>query len=313
MKQTDCTGKMPVKNMLCLLLATFLWGVAFVAQSIGGEEIDAFAYTGIRFLMGAVVLAPFIAVRRKRRSRIPDEKPGGADAGAGRRAITGGILCGIFLAAAALLQQIGIEHVDVGKAGFLTALYIILVPCLSFLLTRRSSAKVWIAAAVALCGLYCLCMEPGEAFSIGAWEGCLILCALMFAVQILLIDHFSPGVDPLEMSFVEFLTTGAIGTAAAAVQGNLTLEGISTGALLALLYSGILSSGVAYTLQVVGQRGADPSIASLIMSLEAPISAAAGFVILQQALSAWELLGCVLMSAAIVLAQLPVPDELGTG
>ena len=302
-------GRMPVKNMLCLILATFLWGVAFVAQSIGGEEIDAFAYTGIRFLMGAVVLVPFIAVRRWHGSRAAIQSRNEADTAVGRRTVTGGILCGIFLSAAALLQQIGIEHVEVGKAGFLTALYIIIVPCLSFLLTRRSSVKVWIAAIIALCGLYFLCMKPGEAFSIGPWEGCLLACALMFAIQILLIDYFAIGVDPIEMSCVEFLTTGVIGTMIAAAQGNLSLTDVSTGALLALLYSGILSSGVAYTLQIIGQKGADPSIASLIMSLEAPISAVSGFVILQQALSAWELLGCVLMSAAIVLAQLPGPKR----
>ena len=305
MKQNVSTGGMPVKNMLYLILATFIWGVAFVAQSIGGEEIDAFAYTGIRFLMGAAVLVPFVAVRRRRRVCVPDRNTKEADVADGRRTVIGGILCGIFLAAAALLQQIGIDHVDVGKAGFLTALYIIIVPCLSFLLTKRSRAKVWIAVVLALCGLYFLCMEPGDTFSIGPWEWCLIACALMFAIQILLIDHFSTGVDPIEMACVEFLTAGVIGTAIAAAQENLSLTGVSSGALLALLYSGILSSGVAYTLQILGQKGADPSIASLIMSLEAPISAVAGFVILRQALSLWELLGCVLMSAAIVLAQMP--------
>lgn len=296
---------MPLGNAVCCFLGALIWGTAFVAQSVGGEEINAMTFVGLRFLMGAVVLSPLLILRRRGRARrilqgdrtieVPDRK----------RTWKGGIVCGIALLLASWLQQAAIPHVTVGKAGFLTALYIILVPILSFLVTRRSSAKIWIGAGVAAVGLFFLCMKPGESFSIGKWEWMLFLCALAFSVQIMCVDHFAPGTDGVELSFVQFLTTGILGTMLALLQGNLTLSGASSGALLSLAYAGVFSSGIAYTLQILGQKGADPSIASLIMSMESVISAVSGFFLLHQMLSARELAGCVLMTGAIVIVQLP--------
>ncbi len=296
---------MPFGNAVYCLLGALIWGTAFVAQSVGGEEIDAMAFVGLRFLMGAAVLLPLLLLRtamRRRRVRQNDRRVEEPDH---RRAVRGGMLCGTALLIASWLQQAAIPQVTVGKAGFLTALYIILVPLLSLLFTGRSSAKIWIGAAVAAAGLFLLCMKPGESFSIGKWEGMLLLCALAFAGQIMCVDHFAPGTDGVELSFVQFLTTGILGTIVAACQGSLTLSGVSAGALASLAYAGIFSSGIAYTLQILGQKGADPSIASLIMSLESVISAVSGFLFLHQTLSARELAGCVLMAGAIVLVQLP--------
>ncbi len=296
---------MPLSNAVYCFLGSLIWGTAFVAQSVGGEEIDAMAFVGLRFLMGAAVLLPLLLVRaglRGRRMRQGDRQVQQPDH---RRAVRGGMICGTALLVASWLQQVAIPQVTVGKAGFLTALYIVLVPLLSLLFTGRSSAKVWIGAAVAAAGLFLLCMKPGESFSIGKWEGMLLLCALAFAVQIMSVDHFAPGTDGVELSFVQFLTTGILGTLIAAGQGTLALSGVSTGALVSLAYAGIFSSGIAYTLQILGQKGADPSIASLIMSLESVISAVSGFLFLHQTLSARELAGCALMAGAIVLVQLP--------
>ncbi len=297
-------GRMPLRSALCCFLGALIWGTAFVAQSVGGE-IHAVTFVGLRFLMGAVVLLPLLIVRKRARSmrmqqgdrtvREPDHKA----------AIKGGLICGTALFLASWLQQVAIPEVAVGKAGFLTALYIIIVPFLSLIFTRRSNAKVWIGAVIAAVGLYFLCMKPGEEFSIGRWELCLILCAFAFSVQIMCVDHFAPQTDGVELSFMQFLTTGVLGTVLAAVSGNLTLTGVSQQAILSLCYAGIFSSGIAYTLQVVGQKGADPAISSLIMSLESVISAVSGFLFLHQTLSVWELIGCVLMASAIVLVQLP--------
>ena len=300
----SAAGKMPLRNALCCFLGSLIWGTAFVAQSVGGE-INAEAFVGLRFLMGSVVLLPLLIVRQRTRSkriRLGDQNVTEPDH---KAAIKGGLVCGTALFVASWLQQMAIPMVAVGKAGFLTALYIIIVPVLSFIFTRRSNAKVWIAAGIAAVGLYFLCMKPGEEFSIGRWEMCLILCAFAFSVQIMCVDHFAPMADGVELSFMQFLTAGVIGTVLSAACGTLTLRGVSSQAILSLCYAGIFSSGIAYTLQVVGQKGADPAISSLIMSLESVISAISGFLFLHQTLSVWELTGCVLMAGAIVLVQLP--------
>lgn len=297
MKRKNLAGRMPIRNALACILAALIWGIAFTGQSVGAEEMDSFAFVGLRFLMGAAVLLPVAAIRRKRNSAAERQPL--------LKEIPGGILCGLALGAATTLQQYGIAHVAVGKASFLTALYIIIVPCLSFLLTHRSKTRVWAAVLIAIVGLYFLCVEPGEAFSMGIWECALVGAAFVNAVQIMLVDHFTHRADAIELSFLQFLTAGIAGTLAALLRGTLILSGLSSDAVVSLLYVGIISSGIGFTLQVVGQKGADPAIASLLMSLEAPFGAIAGFVLLQQTLSRWELIGCVWMLVAIVLSQLP--------
>lgn len=297
--------RMPFRNALCCFLGALIWGTAFVAQSIGGDEISALAFVGIRFLMGFVILLPLVIVRSRMRRKRIEQGDHTVEEPDHRMAVVGGLVCGTALMGASVLQQAAIPNVAVGKAGFLTALYIIIVPVLSLIFTRRSQLKVWIAAVIAAGGLYFLCMKPGESFSLGPWEMMLLGCALVFSVQIMSVDHFAPKTDGVELSCMQFLTAGILATIGAALQGTLSLQGVSAGGLLSLAYAGIFSSGIAYTLQVVGQKGADPAIASLIMSLESVISAVSGFFILGQTLSVRELIGCVLMSGAIVLVQLP--------
>ncbi len=302
-------GRMPLRNAVYCFLGSLIWGTAFVAQRVGGDEIPALAFVGQRFLMGCIVLLPLVAMRRRARKRRRQQGDLHAEEPDHRQAVIGGIVCGTALMVASVLQQAAIAHVAVGKAGFLTALYIIMVPLLSLIFTRRSSTRVWIAALIAAAGLYCLCSKAGESFSIGPWELMLLGCALAFSIQIMSVDHFAVRTDGVELACIQFLVTGLLATAAAALHGELPMQSVSAEAVLSLCYAGIFSSGIAYTLQVVGQKGADPAIASLIMSLESVISAVSGFFILHQALSSRELLGCVLMSGAIVLVQLPLQKK----
>ena len=247
-KNKTTAGKMPLRNAVCCFLGALIWGTAFVAQRIGSDEISVSAFVGLRFLMGFVVLLPLVIARERMRRRRIAQGDRTVEPVDHRQSVIGGMVCGVVLMAASWLQQAAIPHVSVGKAGFLTALYIIMVPILSFLFTRRSKAKVWVSAAISAVGLYFLCMKPNESFGIG--------------------------------TCMQFLTTGVLGSVIALARGEMSLAGVSTAGILALLYAGIFSSGIAYTLQIVGQKGADPAIASLIMSLESVISAVSAFLIL---------------------------------
>ena len=214
----------------------------------------------------------------------------------------GGIFCGLALFVASNLQQFGIQYTTVGKAGFITALYIVIVPVLGIFLKKTVGVKVWISVLLAVAGLYLLCITEG--FSIGGGDFLVLLCALCFSVHILVIDYFSPRVDGVRMSCIQFFVCGLLSGV-----GMLLTERFSWSAVvqgwMPVLYAGVFSCGVAYTLQIVGQKGMNPTVASLLLSLESVVSVLAGWLLLGQKLSARELSGCVLMFAAIVLAQLP--------
>lgn len=219
----------------------------------------------------------------------------------------GGAACGILLAGASLLQQASLQYTTAGKAGFLTSLYIVIVPVLGIFLGRKAGGKVWAAVALALIGAYLLSVSGGdEGFSIGMGEILLLICAVIFSLHIMVIDRVSPKVDGVQLSCIQFLVAGLVSAAAALI---LERDSFTLGGLLAswgpLLYVGILSSGVAYTLQIVGQAGLNPAVASLIMSLESVFAAISGWLILSQPLSTRELIGCALVFAGVVLAQLP--------
>ena len=288
--------KISWKSSLMLFLAAFIWGTAFVAQSVGMDYLGPLSFNGARFLMGSAVLLPVIVFNRTR--GIKEGKP----VSGWKDTVTGGVCCGLVLCAAALLQQYGILYTTVGKAGFITTLYIILVPFFGIFLKKKIPGKVWAGAAIAAFGMYLLCMS--ESLSLGRGDTLVFLCAVLFSVHILVIDYFSPKADGVELSCIQFLTAGVIGSILAFV-----FERPAAGAFLKgivpLAYAGILSSGVAYTLQVVGQRDMDPTIASLILSLESVVSMLAGWVILGQALTGRELTGCGLVFGAVILVQLP--------
>ena len=287
-----------VRNSLLLLLTATIWGVAFVAQSVSMDYIGGFTFNAVRNIIGAIALLPVIWGLGKTRSsseQTPSDR---------KTLITGGICCGILLCLASNFQQFGIKYTTVGKAGFITACYIIIVPVIGIFLKKKCSPFIWIAVILSLCGLYLLCLTPGEGFAIGKGELLVLICAVLFSLHILVIDHFSPLVDGVKMSCIQFFTCAVL-----AGIGMLLFEQPTWANILAawkpILYAGAMSSGVAYTFQIIGQKGLRPTIASLIMSLESVISAISGWLLLGQALSAREIFGCVLMFGSIVLAQLP--------
>ena len=291
-----------LKNSLLLLLTATIWGVAFVAQSVSMDYIGGFTFNAVRNIIGAITLIPVILIFSKQ-DPAADQNP--ADRQKARKTlITGGICCGILLCLASNFQQFGIKYTTVGKAGFITACYIIIVPIIGIFLKKKCSPFIWIAVLLSLGGLYLLCISPGEGFSIGKGDTLVLICAVLFSFHILTVDHFSPLVDGVKMSCIQFLVCGILSGIPALIFENPNITNILQ-AWIPILYAGILSCGVAYTLQIVGQKGMNPTVASLIMSLESCISVIAGWLILGQNLSGREIFGCVLMFGAIMLAQLP--------
>lgn len=295
-----------IRNSILLVLTAFIWGIAFVAQSEGGNAVGPFTFNGIRSLIGSIVLLPVIALLD--RMKLTSKKP--VTKAEKKTLLIGGLSCGVLLFLASSAQQLGIcLGTPAGKAGFLTACYILLVPVLGLFLKKKCGAKVWVGIAITLVGLYLLCMS--ETLRLQRSDLLLLACALLFAVHILVIDYFSPRVDGVRMSCIQFFVCGILSlipmffseirAGADVWLANLT----DPGAWLAILYAGVLSCGVAYTLQIVGQNGINPTVASLLLSLESVFSVLAGWIILKQSLGAKELLGCGLIFIAIILAQLP--------
>ncbi len=295
--------KEQMKNSLLLLLTAFIWGVAFVAQSVGGEAVGCFTFNGVRSLIGAIVLIPVIFFLDRQKKKELGEEKFLEQKGDKKTLILGGICCGVMLCIASNFQQFGISFTTVGKAGFITAMYILIVPIFGLFMKKKVGAKVWIGVVLATIGLYMLCMTS-ESFSLSKGDFLVLICALFFSLHILIIDYFSPKVDGVRMSCIQFFVCGVISTAIAFVTESPSLHSILSG-WLPILYAGVLSCGVAYTLQIVGQKNMDPTVASLILSLESVFSVLAGWVILNQTLSGREILGCILMFLAIILAQLP--------
>lgn len=299
------------RNQLLLLLASAIWGTAFVAQSKGGDIVGAFSFNCIRSLIGAgVLLIAILFLDRMGLSHAPKTS-------AEKRILwIGGISTGTVLCLAGNLQQVGINmgH-STGKAGFLTACYIVLVPILGIFLKKRCGLNVWFSVGLTLVGLYLLCMK--ESSRLETADLLLLGCALVFSVQILLVDHFAPLTDSVRLSCIEFLTSGVLSVIPMLFADiGFTRQSISAwagsfaslDAWISILYAGVLSCAVAYTLQIVGQRNVNPAIASLLMSLESVFSVLGGWLILHQSLSARELFGCLLIFVAVLLSQLPAGE-----
>lgn len=293
--------KEKIRNSILLLLTAVIWGTAFVAQSVGMDYIGPFTFNAARFLIGGTVLIPLIVYRSKKnpllKNQTLEEKRKNQ-----KTAWIGGVCCGIALCGASLLQQMGIQHTTVGKAGFITTLYIIIVPLIELFFGKKIAKKIWLGAVMAVIGLYLLCIN--ENFSIGKGDFLILVCAILFAIHILIIDHFSPKADGVVLSAVQFFVSGFI-----SVIGAILVENPNPAAMLdaivPILYAGVMSCGVAYTLQVIGQKNISPTVASMILSLESVISVLAGWIILGEALSAKEIVGCVIVFMAVVLVQLP--------
>lgn len=293
------------RNTFLLILTAFIWGVAFVAQSVGNAYVGPWTFTASRSVIGALFLIPCIAFLDKLKSKeaaTSDNTAVKEEPKNTKTLIIGGICCGTALSIASMLQQYGIAYTTVGKAGFITALYIIIVPILGIFFKRNPGLRVWISVLLAVAGLYFLCMT--DSLSLGKGDLLVMLCALVFSFHILIIDHFSPMVDGVRMACIQFAVVAVICGIPALIFEQPSLSSILD-AWAPILYAGMLSSGVGYTLQIVAQKNYDPTVASLIMSLESVFSVLAGWVILGQSLTPRELFGCALMFGAIILVQLP--------
>lgn len=294
-------NKFVLRQSLLLLLTATIWGVAFVAQSVGMEYIGPFTFNAVRNAIGGLVLIPCIGFLQK--MRMGEEKWGPTTNKEKKILVAGGVSCGVLLFIASNLQQVGIQYTTVGKAGFITAMYIVIVPLLGIFLKRKAGIKVWCAVAIAVVGLYMLCMIDGG-FSLQKGDLFVLICAVAFSVHILVVDYFAPKVDGVKMSCIQFFVCALLSGICMILFEEPDMTQILQ-AWVPVLYAGVLSCGVAYTLQIVGQKGMNPTVASLILSLESVVSVIAGWLILQQTFSRRELLGCSLMFVAIVLAQLP--------
>jgi len=302
-------NKTNTKNSAILLLTALIWGVAFVAQSEGGKSIGPYTFNCVRSLLGSVVLLPVILLLDKlnltKKLTSPTDK---------KYLLVGGLLCGTILFLASNLQQLGLYlGASAGKAGFLTTCYILIVPILSLFLKKKCGLNVWIGVFLTLIGLYLLCIK--DSFSIQTADLLLLLCAVIFAVHILVIDYFAPKTDCVRMSCIQFLVCGIFTTIPSfIIEMNCSFHSIvncakqfnTLNVWIPILYAGILSCGAAYTLQIIGQKNFNPTIASLLLSLESVFSVLAGFIILNEKMGLRELIGCILIFIAIILAQVPL-------
>lgn len=290
---------------LMLLLAAFIWGIAFVAQDVAADSLEPFAFNGSRMLLAALAMLPTVCWMDRRaaaqkgsglvwKQMSPSQK---------KMLLLGGVCCGVLLSMGSAFQQIGLTlGTGAGKAGFITAQYIVLVPVLGIFWRKRVGLLVWAAVALSVVGLYLLCMQGS--FAIDPGDGMLLLCAAAYSGHILVVDYFSRRTDCVKLSCLQFAVTAAICLLCTMLFETPTWAAIRACAI-PILYAGVLSGAAGYTLQILGQRDAEPTIASLLMSLESVFAVLAGWVLLGDALSVRELFGCVLMMGGIVLAQLP--------
>lgn len=284
-----------LKHSIFLILAAAIWGFAFAFQRLGGSSMGPYTFNAFRSILGYLVIQPVIKITSG------ELKPN-------RATVRGGILCGLALSAACNLQQVGLMYTSPGKAGFITAVYMIFVAVFGLFSKKKPAKATLLAIVLGAIGLYYICMPQGENLSMNLGDILCIGCALFYAVQIIIIDRNSEGTDPLKMSSIQFLIAGAV-SLILAFAFEKPMEADIAGGLIPLLYVGIMSTGVAYSLQMVGMRGVDPAVASLLMSLESVFSVVGEFVIFRTMLSGKSLIGCVIMFAAVLLSQMQPGKE----
>ena len=301
-------SKKTIGNLM-LLLTALIWGTAFVAQSAGMAYVGPFTYNGIRTLIGGIVLLPVILAFDHAKPAVQRLAPA-AQKAVNRTSLIGGFCCGVFLCIASSLQQCGISMTTAGKAGFITALYIVIVPLMGVFIKKKIPKIIWFCVAVAIAGFYLLCAKDGFSFATG---DLLVLCsAFFFSLHIMFVDHFAAkAVDGVRMSCVQFFVAGAITMIPAFLLEDITLASLWD-AKLTILYTGVMSCGVGYTLQILAQKHTDPTTATLIMSLESVFAALFGWLLLHEYLSGRELIGCALVFLAVILAQIPLPTRKKT-
>ena len=307
-RSTEMSGQKNNKSHIFMLfLAAFFWGTTFVAQSIGADHVGAYTYLAGRSWIAVAFLTPVVHVM----DRISDKR--GADNRRPRTAaekkllIMAGVISGCTLFAASAAQQIGMAYTTASKAGFITALYVIIVPILSILVRKRPAPHIWFCVLLSLTGMYLLCMTS-ERFSLELGDSYVLASAFLFAVEIMILDHFSPLVDGVRLSRMQFLVIAIISTGMMFLIDRPSWESIMK-ALPAICYAGIFSSGIAYTLQILGQTDVNPTLASLVMSLESVFSALSGWLVLHESMSGREFAGCALMFGSILLAQVEIKGK----
>lgn len=285
-----------------LLLTAFIWGTAFAAQKSGMEYVEPFTFNAIRNLIGAAVLTPVIFYLRSFEMKKGEDSET-VQRGGKKWLIAGGFCCGIVLFIAGSLQQIALQYTDAGKAGFITALYVVLVPVLGLFLKKKIRPFVWLCVGVSAAGLFLLCVPAGESFAgIGFGEILIFISAVWLAIHILVVDYFVDKTDGVRLSRMQFLVCGIISLIPMFLTETPELSNILA-CWLPILYTGVFSIGVAYTLQVVAQKNTDPTSASLILSLESVFSVIAGVLVLNERMNGREILGCLFMFIAIVASQ----------
>ena len=287
-----------MKANLLLFIAAFIWGTAFVAQKSGGA-IGSFTFNGIRTFIGGLVLLPLVIKNNKDKSLPLFTK----------EELTGGIVCGFFLFVAASLQQFGLAYTTAGKAAFITTLYVVFCPILSLIVHKKKTRPlVWLCVVLDVIGLYLLCMTDAS-FSIQIGDTLVILCAVAFAGQMVAVDNFIDRIDGIKLSCIQFLFSGLLGIICMFIFENpVSLSNIMT-AWFPILYAGVISCGIAYTFQVLGQKEATPTIAALILCLESVFGVLAGAVILGETMTMREIFGCIIMFAAVVISNLPEKSD----
>lgn len=295
---------------IILFITSLLWGCAFVAQKVGMEHIEPLTFCAIRFSLSSIFLFIVVVIRDvffTKQNSFKKINLFKKDSVFSKPLLIGGILCGLALTAGTCLQQYGLQQTTAGKSGFITALYIVLVPLFGLFIKKRVKVLEWVSVGIALISLVLLCFQKKElsnSFTITKYDIYLLICSIFFSIQILLIDHFSKDNDCLMMSMLQFSVCAIIATILMFIFEKPNLESIIQ-ASIPLLYAGIASGGIAYTLQFVGQKYTPPTIASIIMSLEAAISLIAGAIIINEVLTGQELIGCFLMLVAILIPQIP--------
>ncbi len=289
-----------MKGNILLLITALIWGSAFVAQSVGMEHIGAFTFQCTRSLVGSAVLVPVFLIK----DAVKKRSGACAEAKKSSRATLwkAGVICGIIMTVASNLQQVGIQYTTAGKAGFITALYIVIVPVLGLFMGKKLSARIWLCIAMALVGLYLLSMTGG--FRLSKGDTLVLLCAVAFSFHIVTVDHYVSLVDGVKLSCIQFMVCGVLSGIMMLIFERPTLSGLAAAAG-PVLYAGVLSCGVGYTFQIIGQKYTKPTVASLLMSLESVFAVIAGMLVLHEIPAARETVGCVIMFAAIIITQLP--------
>ena len=295
-----------IKGSLLLLLTAIIWGTAFVSQKLGMNYIEPFTFGASRFLLGALTLIPVILIFDKANSKKKGSEKSINSSFKNRDLIVGGILCGCALFFGASFQQFGIVHTTAGKAGFITALYMVLVPIIGMFMGRKTDLFTWLGVVIAVIGLYLLSIKEG--FSMGKGDAIVLIGTVFWALHIIIVDRFVNKVDGVKLSCIQFLTAGTLSLIASFIAEEPKISEIIDCAG-PILYSAVLSVGVAYTLQIIGQKYTNPTLASIIMSLESVFSAISGTLYLKESMLAREIFGCILVFIAVIIAQIN-PKEI---